>query len=523
VPWSTKLLIDDVIPERNPTKLWAYAAAVFVAFGLGSLATYRWTLVSGALAARVLSALRARCVAKFHALSVRFHAANMSGDLLSMLTNDVDKLETVLMRIFPALVFETASLLAATAIAFRLNATLSLIVLTVGAPLFAWTYFTTNRRLNDASRSLQDEQGALMGVATEQLRNQAIVKAFGLENWARARFAEHLERVVAATLRVVRLGARLSGSTNFVYHGARFFVLAVGAGLVVKGSMTLGALVAFFTLVSGLIAPFVTISEEFAELEVARGALSRIEAFLGRPEELADGSQPIGPLAREIRVDRVTVRHTPEVAALSDVSLVIPRGNLVALLGSSGSGKSTLLGVLARLYDPDSGSVAYDGIELREIRLASLRQQIAVVPQTSLLFNASVTDNVALGRIDAGASEIARALAEAALDPDAELGATGVHTVVGENAARLSGGQAQRVALARALVRNASVLLLDEATASLDHSAESAVLDAVSALARAGRTIIFATHRPAVAVRADLVITLERGRIVSARQKPEYA
>jgi ABC-type multidrug transport system fused ATPase/permease subunit len=514
VPWSTKVLIDEVIPGRELHRLALWSTVVLVAFVVGSLATYRWSVVSGALAVRVLAELRVRCLEKLHALSVRFHTSTTSGDLLALLTQDIDRLQGVAERVLPALFFETASLIVILVVAVKLNAWLAFSVIGLGAPLFSALYFATNRRLGLASRSLQDEEAKLMGVAAEELRNHLVIKLFGLEVWASRTFSASLDRAQARALSVVRLSALLSGATNFVFHGVRFAVLAAGALLVVKGRMSTGSVVAFFTLVGGLIAPFVTIAEQLGELQVGAGAFERVSNLLGVTDTIRAGSAVLSPLQRELRVDDLTVRHE-RANALTRASLVIPAGALVALVGASGSGKSTLLGALARLFEPDSGRITFDGIELGAASVSSLRREIAFVPQSPHLFNLTVAENVRLGRLSATRAEVERALAEAGLAQPNELGASGFDTLAGEQGNLLSGGQAQRVAVARALVTEASVLLLDEPTAALDAAAETALVGVLERLRNEGRTVVFATHRLSAAERADIVVTLQRGEVIS--------
>ncbi|HET9933744.1 MAG TPA: ABC transporter ATP-binding protein [Polyangiaceae bacterium] len=522
IPWSTKVLIDEVIPSRDVARLGTWSALVFLSFSLGSLAAYRWSVVSGALAVRILAELRARCIEKVHALSFRYHNETASGDLLARLTGDVDRLQGLVERVLPALLFEGASLVVITVVALRLNVLLAAVVLGLGAPVFVALYFATNRRLGEASRELQDREGRLTALASEQIQNQRIVKLFGLERWAHESFARLLASTQTAATAVVRLSALLNGGTNFVFHGVRFVVLALGAALVVRGSMSTGAVVAFFTLVGGLIAPFVTIAEQFVELGVGAGAFARVQALLTAKEELQFGSVTLAPPAREIRLVQACVRHGDN-PALVDVSLSIPAGALVALVGPSGSGKSTLLGLLARLYDPDSGAVRWDELDLRDATRDSLRSRIAVVPQTPYLFCISVLENARLGRLTASEEDVRRALFDAGLGDGSELGDRGFDALAGEQGSHVSGGQAQRVAVARALIREADVLLLDEATAALDARAELILLEHLDWLKKRGTTIVFATHRPAAASRADWVFTFERGRLVRSQSREEFA
>ena len=514
VPFGTKVLIDEVIPAHGGAKLAMWCAVVFGAFAVGSFATYRWSVVSGIVAGRVLGAIRLRCLEQVHALSVRYHARTTSGDLLALFTGDVEKLGSIVERVLPALAFEGTSLVVIAAVAIRLNGWLALLVLSVGAPLFAFMYFATNERLGRASRALADDEAALTAVAAEQIRNQLPIKALTLEAWAKGAFSARQEGVLARRALVVRLGALLGAGSVFVFNGMRFLVLGLGSFLVVRGSLTTGSLVAFFTLVGGLIAPFVTIAEQYGELKLAQGALDRLGAFLRERPEPDPGREMLDSLSRDIRIERVTVRHSDEHEALSGVSLTIPKGAFVALTGPSGSGKSTLLGLLSRLYDPDDGAVRFDDVDLRRVTLESLRSQIAFVPQSPLLFNVTVEENVRLGRLSATSQDVSSALMDAGFDTVRELGDLGSRSLAGEQGARLSGGQAQRVAVARAFVRGASLVLVDEATSALDAEAERAVLDALGRLQARGATVVFSTHRAAVVERANIVVSLDSGHIV---------
>jgi ABC-type multidrug transport system fused ATPase/permease subunit len=518
VPWSTQHLIDDVIPARDMQGLARWVAILVGAVVVGSAVTYRRIVIASTVAARVLVDLRQRCVEKYCSLSPRFLEHTLTGDVLSRITNDIDHLHGVIERIVPALVFESATLVAMAIYAIHLNGVLALIVLGVGAPVFAGMYLFTNRRLRENSRQLQDNMGSLTATANEQLANQSIIVAFGLRRWAERTLSGIFQRLLALSVRVARLDASLTAGTNIVFHGVRALVVAIGILLIFRGAMTVGALVAFLAVVTGLIAPFVTLAEYYGEIAVAGGAMERVQMLLTAREDVRSGSETFAGLHGTIELKNVTVRHAPNASALQDVSLVLPAGSFVALVGPSGAGKTTFLHTLARFFDPDIGTVLIDGCDLRSFTLESWRSQVALVTQAPLLFNASVVENVRLGRLAASGEEIAAALRAAALT-DADLAHVQGDAPIGEGGAYLSGGQRQRLTIARALVRKASLLLLDEATSSLDHATERAVLAALDDYRRAGCTIVFSTHRLEAAAHADIVLSFAGGRLVRSQAR----
>lgn len=517
LPFATQRLIDDVIPNHDVRGLVSWIAALAVAVLVGALVSYRRIVIASTMAARVLAELRQRCVEKYCSLSPRFLDHVPSGDLLSRITNDVDHLHGVIERILPALIFETATLIALAVYALYLNALMTLVVLGIGAPLFGAMYLTTSRRLRQNSRSLQDSMGRLSETVNEQLTNQTIIVSFDLRAWAQHVVLGVLRRILSTSIQVARIDASLTAGTHLVFQGTRIVVLAIGIVLIFRGDMTVGALVAFLAVVSGLIAPFVTIADYYGELSIAAGALERVQSFLQTSDHVHDGSatfeRPIG----EIELHDVSVAYVVGTDVLKRVSAVIPAGSVVALVGPSGSGKTTFLHLLMRFLDPNTGSVSVAGRDLRSFSVDSWRNHVALVPQTPLLFNVSAAENVRLGRLDASAEEINAALRAAALDTAIELPHLAGDEAIGEGGALLSAGQRQRLTIARALVRNAELLLLDEATSSLDPERELAVLEGLAACRRADRTIIFSTHRVGAAARADVVLSFAAGRVVRIR------
>jgi ABC-type multidrug transport system fused ATPase/permease subunit len=513
VPWSLRKLVDDLIPSHDMYGFLQWVVIIISAIIVGSLATYRRVITAARLAARIASDIRQRCLERVHAMTHQRHIDTQKGDMLARLTGDVDVLHTVVEYTIPVLLFEATTFVAMAVYATILNGMLAAMILLLAAPVFTVMYMAANRRLQEASHALQNEKGKLTSVAEEQLSNQLVIKTYGLESWAATWFHQVMDRVTAWTLRSAKFNALLTSGTNLVYLAVRLLVLAVGGALVMDGSMTLGALVAFVGMVGTLLAPFITLADRFAELQTASGAFARVHHVLQSELESCQAGPPLARPVREIRFEHVTVRYPSGRAALDDVTVVIPMGSRVAVVGSTGAGKTTFLSALLRLCALDAGIISIDGQDISSVSSREWRRQIAFVPQDALLFNFTVSENVALGRSGADGAEIEAALCKASLHRERELGVSGEHAV-GEHGARLSAGQRQRVAVARALLRDAPILLLDEATSAIDATTETAVLEALDQEHRDGHTIIFATHRLAFASRADLILVLDQGVLV---------
>ena len=371
------------------------------------------------------------------------------------------------------------------------------------------------RRVEQASFVRQTDAARLVGVLQENLATQLVVKAFGLRDVARQRFQADLAHYWQSSVRFGFLSSLLV--STLWRSGAVLLVvcLSVGSFLALQGQLSVGALVAFFELLWWMVAAFQSLADAVPPFQTAATAQRRLDELLAQPIEAisARTSDQVTPLEQEIRFDAVSFSYADGSPALERVSLALQANRSIALVGPSGSGKSTLLSMLLRFYEPTSGRITLDGAELRSATAASLRQQIGVVFQESLLFDASIRENIRLGRPAASDDEVERA-AQAAELHQAILGLPdGYDTRVGERGGRLSGGQRQRLALARALVREPRLLLLDEATSALDPLTEASISATLSRLA--GRcTIISATHRLATVTSYDQIFVLEQGRLV---------
>jgi ABC-type multidrug transport system fused ATPase/permease subunit len=517
VPLSAKFLFDNVIVPQNYGLLPLWLGVVLAVFMLGSLATYRRATLGGWIAESVMRDVRRAMFAHLQRLSLRFYTQASAGDLLSRLTNDVRAVEDSLAGSLPQLTFAVISLVVGTITLLLLNWMLGLLVLVVGVPLFAAVYIRGSGRLREASLQLQQGFAAIMTAVEQNIAAQLVIKTFSLEQRAITAFDEVLGRLFHGSLRVIGISARLTAGTEMTALGVRVGALALGAVLIMNGQMTVGELVAFAGLIGEVLNPVTSIARQYAQLQSASGAFGRIREILDDTPEVVEDplARELPPLARDVRLDGVSFGYGPGATVLRDVTLTIPAGARVAIVGPSGAGKSTLVGLLLRLYDPTAGRILFDGHDVRAVTHRSLRDQIAVVPQDTFLFDTTVRENVALGREGATDADVVRAARAAALHPFVERLEQGYEARVGERGARLSGGQRQRLAIARALVRDPRLLILDEATSALDPQTEAAILQTIEQVGR-DRTTVMITHRLSAAVRCDRIFVLEAGRLVEA-------
>jgi len=515
MPLASKVLFDTILPQRDTGLLAVWLVIVPTFFILGGAASYRRVVVAGLVGELVQLDVMRRVFAHLQKLSIAFHTRSRSGDLLTRITSDVGDLQVVVGENLPQLVFNLAELIVSSVVLVLLNWMLGVLVLVLGIPVFAVIYSRTSNTLRDASRLLRDTFGSMSAFLSENLGAQTVVKSFSLESSAQKSFEQHLREMFRQSMRTIRLEGVLTSSTTLIYYGVRVVVLAVGALLVVNDRVTIGDLVAILWLVAQVFQPIISITGQYRRLISAAGAFDRVREILDEPLEVVEdpGAIVLPKPAHEIRLDHVTLRYGDGEAALRDVSLSIPIGHRVAIVGRSGSGKSSLVNLLLRLYDPQHGRILIDGRDVREVSLTSVRGMFAIVPQDTYLFNVSIRENIALGLAGASVADVERAAREAAVHEAILETESGYATLVGERGVRLSGGQRQRLAIARALARNPSVLVLDEATSALDTETEASILRTLDQAAT-GRTTIAITHRLSAAAHAHTIFVLDRGRLV---------
>ncbi|KRE87098.1 ABC transporter [Rhodanobacter sp. Soil772] len=497
----------------NQTFIVLFGVALVLAFATAA----RYFCIT-LLSERALASLRQTLYAHVIRLDVGFFEKSRVGELLSRLSADTEVVQALIGSGVSVALRSVVMLIGASAMmvwtAPSLAGLTALVIPAVMLPILLF-----GRRVQKLSRASQDRLADAAAIANETLNASTAVKAYARERIESTRYGSAIARALATARRRIGMRSLLTMAVIVLVFGAITLVLWAGARHVLAGTLgagVLGQFVLYAVFAAGSVAG---LSEVWGDVLRAAGAMERIGELLGERADIVDPAQPQAlpqPMRGELRFDGVTFHYPtrPDAAALHDFTLTVRPGETVALVGPSGAGKSTVFALLLRFYDPQSGSISVDGIDLRATTLAGLRGAIALVPQETVIFAGSAADNIRFGRQDAGDDEVREAAraAEAhefisALDQgyDAELGERGV---------RLSGGQRQRIAIARAILRDAPLLLLDEATSSLDAQSEAAIQQALARLEQ-GRTTLVIAHRLATVQRADRIVVMDGGRIVA--------
>ena len=518
LPWVIRGLIDNALGTGGGAAIWVpLVALVLIAIAQAGF-TFGQSLLLAYAGEKLVADLRARLYRHLQGLSVGFFDGRRVGELLSRLTNDVAAIQQAITSGVLNSLQQIILLIGAAALLFATEWRLAAVaLLTVPPIVIASAIF--GKRLQRLTVETQAELGTTTTMLEETIAGARTVRAFGREEYEIGRYDGGVRRTFDAAMRRARLRA---GFVPFITLCALLGVIGVlvlGAWQVGQGSLTPGALVSAILYITLMATAVGSLTGVYAQLREASGAAERLFELLDTSSEIADSptAHPLpAQLRGAVRFDRLTFRYgkRPEArAVLRDFSLSIAPGERVAIVGASGAGKSTLVNLLLRFYDPVDGAVTLDGHDLRDVTLGSLRDALGVVPQEPVLFGGTVAENIAYGRQDATSAEIEVAARQANAHDFIRDLPEGYDTVVGERGARLSGGQRQRIAIARAILKDPRVLILDEATSSLDNTSEAIVREALEQL-MIGRTTILIAHRLTTIEGADRIVVLEEGRIV---------
>lgn len=527
-PWPIKFILDRVIqPDADQTATgigWAdridpmtlllvSALAVVIFTGLRALSAYLST-VSFALAGnRILTEVRADLYRHLQRLSVSFHTKARGGDLITRVTGDVGRLQEVAVTAALPLGVNFLTFAGMLVVMLWMDWKLTLMAL-AAVPLFAVTMVRLTGRIRTVARKQRKIEGELASVAAESLSAITVVQAYSLEEPFEATFGSENQRSLRDGVQAKRLAAALERKTDIFVAVGTGLVLYFGSRLVIAGGMTPGDLIVFVTYLKSAFKPMRDIAKYTGRLAKAAASAERIAELLRTIPDVRDrpGARPAPAFQGEIRFEDVDLAYDLDREVISDLTLTIPARAKVALVGSSGAGKSSLVGLLLRLYEPVRGRITIDGHDLADLTLESVRRQIAVVLQDSVLFRASIRDNIAFGDPAASPEAIEQAARLAnAHDFIVDL-PSGYDTVIGERGATVSGGERQRIAIARAALRDAPIVILDEPTTGLDGSSRATVLEALGRLME-GRTVVHITHDLEAVTAADVIFYLEGGRI----------
>ena len=517
----TGAVINEIEGDPELRVLFA-EAGVIVLLGLvrGAL-TYGRRIISGRQALGVEYDLRDELYSHFLRLSFGFYDRSQTGQLMSRATMD---LQAVRFFLGYGLIFfaqHVVTIVVVTVVLFVYSWQLALVALAI-TPVIVLTAFRYSRVSHPVLRDVQQSLGEVATVAEESITGVHVVKSFAQEKRRAERFGDASNTVFAKTLAANRQRAIYVPLLTFLPFVAQALVLLVGGRMVIDGSMTLGAFSAFYLLLAMLVMPLRMLGMWIGQAQRAVAAGERIFEILDEPEEVSDPTDatPLPPGPGEVTFEGVSFGYDPERPVIEDVDLHIAAGRTVALIGPTGSGKTTLAALVPRFYDTTRGRVLVDGVDVRRLVRRSLRSEIGVISQDPFLFSASIRDNIALGMPDAP-FEAVEAAARAAQAHDFILELPhGYDTVVGERGITLSGGQRQRIAIARALLIDPRILVLDDATASVDATTEAKIRTGLREVMR-GRTTIIIAHRLSTIALADEVVVIDHGHVAAQGTQAE--
>jgi ATP-binding cassette subfamily B protein len=513
IPWLVGRAVN-AIKDGDKADLLPLALVIVGASILRLGMTVVRRLVAGKVSLGVEFDLRQKFYAHLQRLDLGFFDSQQTGQLMSRATVDLSAIRFFLGY---GLVFITQSLLTivlASAVMFAINPLLAVLAL-IPAPLVVYTASRYNRISRPAQQEVQQRVAELTAEAEENVSGIRIVKAFAREEYQLHRFQRSVARVFDQSIYSTRLQAFFSPLIGLLPQLGIALVLLIGGRLVIEGKLSLGSFVAFYTYVWMLAGPTRALGVAMGMAQRAIAAGNRMFEIIDREPAIQSppGAPPLPAGDGAVSLRGVTLRYEGSGAALSEVDLEVEAGRVIALVGPSGAGKTSLVGLIARLYDPGEGTVAVDGADVREIDLDSLRSEIAFVADDSFLFTAGVAENIAYARADASIEEIEAAARRAQADGFIRELPNGYETRVGERGLTLSGGQRQRIAIARALLADPRILILDDATSSVDATTEAAIKAGLEE-AMAGRTTFIIAHRLSTVALADEIVVLDHGRVV---------
>ena len=513
--WMFKIVVDEVLVPRDFDPFWWIAAAYVGLTVLAGIVGFLDEYLSTWVGQRFLLDLRTQFFAHMQSLPLGFFERRRQGDLLARLTGDIGAIESLVLSGVADFLSYVFNVLFFTAALFYLQWDLALISLIV-APMFWITAKRFSRLIRRASREKRRRSGSLTAVAEESLGNVQVVQAYNRQDFEVARYEREAVGSFRATMASMRLRAIFTPVVSIIELLGALLVIGLGTYKLSKAQLTLGELLAFMTYLTRLYDPIRALTKLTTTIYSASAGAERVIELLDEQPAVTDrpDARDLGRAHGLVSVDAISYRYPDtERDAIADVSFTVGPGETLALVGGSGAGKSTLAKLLLRFHEPSTGTISVDGSDVRELTLHTLRENVAVLLQETLVFEGTVRENIAYGRADASDEEIERAARAADAHDFIAALPDGYDTAIGERGRRLSGGQRQRVAIARAMVRDAPILILDEPTTGLDNESTQRVMAPMQRLME-GRTTIVISHNLMTVRSATEIVVLEHGRVV---------
>jgi len=496
------------------------AVSIIILFFLKEVFTFLQSYLMSDLGQRVIRDIRSILYAKFHSLSLDYFTHKRGGEMISRITNDVRLVENAVSYGSTDLVYQSLQVIIFAVMAFFIYAKLALVILVI-CPLISLPIIKVGRVLRKLSRRGQEKMADINSLLYETIIGARIVKAFNMEEYEKKRFAGVNQDYFRISMKSIKRTLILSPATEFLGCLAGVFVFFWGGKEVIAGKLSFGILGLFLASLLSLIRPFKKLSAVNSLNQQAVAAGVRIYEVLDAVPSVVDrpGAEEMKGLNESIEFRDVHFRYE-KASVIKGVSFKVSKGEIVAIVGPSGAGKTTLLDLLPRFYDPQEGTILIDGRDIREFSVASLRENIGIVSQETILFNDTIKANIAYGRPEASLEQVMVAAAQACAHDFIMRFPKGYDTVIGDRGMMISGGERQRLAIARALLKNPPILILDEATSQLDAESERLVQQAIDRLI-SGRTVLVIAHRLSTVRNANRIIALDDGRIAESGRHEE--
>lgn len=514
LPFVIKDMVDQVLSEKNTTMLNWIVLSIIVVFVIRGIAYYGQSYLMNYVGQRVIIDIRKAVFEKLQRLSMSFYDKHKTGTIMSYVTNDVSALQSAMVDNVVEMITETVILVASIVMMIYLDWKLFLVTFAT-FPVVLFFIDSFGKRIRKSGSRIQEAAADITSVLQEVASSPRVIKSFVREGYEVDRFDKENMNNFRANMKYAQLSSTLTPTIEFVAAVGVSIILWYGGNSVINGSITAGSLVAFLTYAVNISNPIKRLSRVIGNIQKALAAAQRVFDVLDLPEDIknAPDAKALPKVKGDVRFNDVSFAYNENEEVLSHVSFEVKPGEMVAFVGPSGAGKSTVASLLPRFYDAINGSITIDGQDICKVTLDSLREQVGIVPQETVLFNGSVYDNILYGRLDATREEVeAAAKAANAHDFIMQL-PDGYETMLGDRGMNISGGQRQRISIARAILKNPQILILDEATSALDTESERVVQEALDRL-MVGRTSFVIAHRLSTIKNADKIMVLEKGQLI---------